>query len=261
VTEGAAMSLPTLQEIKAANASVNDNGFILLTLTRPIGPYLAWFWLRLGLTPRQINYFSILFGIALLALAAAGGQANLTAATTLCFFWQAIDVSDGTMARSLAIRDNFGGFVDYSSGMLLVAFLPLCLGIGVFVSPDGSLAALAAPAAPDIRIDPAMFIAVGGAISAISLYMRLINRVLQIRFGDSLSEPEKERGGGRFGWVRDVVKNVETVGGVQAVIFFAAALLNVLEVVLVCYLALYVALMAGFAASVYRRYGDRRAYL
>ena len=80
--------------------------------------------------------------------------------------------------------------------VFLVA-LPLCLGIGVFVSPDGSLAALAAPAAPDIRIDPAMFIAVGGAISAISLYMRLINRVLQIRFGDSLSEPEKERGGDR----------------------------------------------------------------
>ena len=40
--------------------------------------YLAWFWLRLGLSPRQINYFSILFGIALLALAAGNEPAGTT---------------------------------------------------------------------------------------------------------------------------------------------------------------------------------------
>lgn len=256
------MALPSLREIKAANASVNDNGYLLLTLTRPIGPYLAWLWIRLGLAPRQINYLSIVLGIFLLVLATAGGRGNLVAATALCFAWQAIDVSDGTMARALTIRDNFGGFVDYSSGMLIVAFLPLCLGIGAYAGPDGSLAALVTIFVPGYRLEPALIIAVGGAISVISLYMRLINRVLQIRFGESLSEPEKEGiKSGPLRWMREILKNVETVGGVQVVIFFVAALAGVLEAVLFLYLLLYAALIVAFAASVYRNYEHRRAYL
>jgi phosphatidylglycerophosphate synthase len=256
------MAIPSLREIQAANASVNDNGYLLLTLTRPVGPYLAWLWIRLGLTPRQINYLSIVFGLLLLALAATGGRGNLIAATALCFVWQAIDVSDGTMARALVIRDNFGGFVDYSSGMLIVAFLPLCLGLGAYAGPDGSLAALASILFPKYRPEPALIIAVGATISVISLYMRLINRVLQIRFGASLSDPEKGNGdAGKLRWLRNILKNVETVGGVQVVIFFVGTLAGVLEAVLFLYLLLYVVLIVAFAASVYRTYGHRRAYL
>ena len=180
--------LPTLSEIKGANAHVNDNGYVLLTATRPVGPYLAWVWLRLGLTPRQVNYLSIVLGIALLALAASGAPQGALGATVLCFLWQAIDVSDGTMARSLGIKDNFGGFVDYSSGMLIVAFLPFCLGMGLSVNSDGSLLGLATLLGYAFPIAGYVPLVIGAAISIISLYMRLINRILQIRFGDSLSE-------------------------------------------------------------------------
>jgi len=257
------MRLPTLADIRRANARVDDNGYVLLTLTRPLGPYLAWLWMRLGLAPRTVNYLSIALALVILALAAAGGSGGLVAATALCFAWQAVDVSDGTLARALGIRDNFGGFVDYSCGMLIVAFLPLCLGIGAAASPDGSLAALCGALGLPPPPPPAA-LAMGAAVSAVALYMRLINRVLQIRFGESLSEPDKAEAGpasGALRLARDALKNLETIGGVQAALFFAAAATGTLEAALGLYFALYCALLLGFAVSVYRRYGHRRAYL
>ncbi|MPY69189.1 MAG: hypothetical protein GEU92_03780 [Alphaproteobacteria bacterium] len=255
------MILPTVAEIRRANAAVDDNGYLLLTATRPVGPYLAWLWMRLGMTPRQVNYMSIVLAAVILWLAAAGGAAGLVWATGLCFAWQAVDVSDGTMARALRIRDNFGGFVDYSCGMLIVAFLPLCLGIGACLAPDGSLggAFRAFGLAPP---PPVAVLAMGAGIAVISLYMRLINRVLQIRFGDSLSEPDKTGGGaGAMRLAREVLKNLETIGGVQAIAFFASAVAGMIELAIALYFVLYCLIFVAFAASVYRNYGNRRAYL
>ena len=253
--------LPSLSEIKGANAHVNDNGYVLLTATRPVGPYLAWMWLRLGLTPRQVNYLSIVLGIVLLALAASGAPQGALGATLLCFLWQAIDVSDGTMARSLGIKDNFGGFVDYSSGMLIVAFLPFCLGMGLSVNSDGSLNGLATLVGYSVSLPDYTPLIIGAAISIISLYMRLINRILQIRFGDSLSEGDSEASSGLSSRLRWVAKNLETIGGLQAVFFFIAAAIAQLEAALFAYGIFYVLLFGAFIVSVYRGYGDKRAYL
>ena len=49
------MAYPTLQEVRQANAAVDDNGYALLTLSRPLGPYLAWIAIRLRATPRHVN--------------------------------------------------------------------------------------------------------------------------------------------------------------------------------------------------------------
>lgn len=114
------MAYPTIQEVRQANAAVDDNGYALLTLSRPLGPYLAWIAIRLRATPRHVNYLSLVLVFVVLVLAAAGGHTGLIAATALVFIWQIVDVTDGTMARALAIRDNFGGFVDYVTGMVPV---------------------------------------------------------------------------------------------------------------------------------------------
>ena len=254
---------PKLHEIKQANASVNDEGYYLVTLCRHFGPYFAWLAIRLGATPRQVNYFALGVAFVVLALAISGGRDGLIAATTLVFVWQLIDVTDGTMARSLKIRDNFGGFVDYSTGMVVAAFLPLALGIGAFLSPDHSAETMLRFFSIELENTSVLVLISGAAISTISMYMRLINRVLYIRFGHSLTsgkaadedEPEGK------GLIHVLAKNVETLGGLQAVLFFTGTVTHTLDALLVIYLVFYCMIFAGFAISVYRNYTDRRQYL
>jgi hypothetical protein len=70
------MSFPDIATIRQANAKVNDNGYLLLTATRPFGPYLAWLWMWIGLTPRQVNYLSIVFAIVIVVMATRGGSSS-----------------------------------------------------------------------------------------------------------------------------------------------------------------------------------------
>jgi hypothetical protein len=257
------MAYPKLHEIKQANARVNDEGYYLVTFCRKFGPYFAWLALRLGLTPRQVNYIALAVAFVVLGLAIFGGGDGLIAATSLVFIWQLIDVTDGTMARSLKIRDNFGGLVDYSTGMVVAAFLPLSLGIGASLTPDHSAEALLRIFAIELENPSVLVLIAGAGISTISMYMRLINRVLYIRFGNSLTAgttadgDQAKSNGVLFG----LAKNVETLGGLQAILFFTGAVTGTLGALLLAYLAFYCAIFAGFAVSVYRNYTDRRQYL
>ena len=253
------MNVPALADIKAANAAVNDRGYALVSLSRRFGPYLAWLALRLGRTPREVNYFSLALVFTILGLVAFAGAPGRLAGTLLVFAWQIVDVTDGTMARALSIRDNFGGFVDYATGIVLASFLPLALGAGLWAAPDGSLARVSARLGLPLSSPGAIALAAGAAVSALSLYMRLLNRVLVIRFGEAIE-------GSRAGRVRAegpgrlALKNLETIGGLQAVVWCVAAFAGVLEVVLAGYAVFYVALLCAFAAATYRGYSRRTKY-
>lgn len=253
------MSAPALAEIKAANARVDDRGYALVSMSRRAGPYLAWLAIRLGTTPRQVNYLSLALVFVILGLAASGSPEGRLLATALVFLWQIIDVTDGTMARALRIRDNFGGFVDYATGIVLASFLPLALGIGLWRSPDGSLAAARSAFGAADGASGALALAAGGLVAALSLYMRLLNRVLVIRFGEAL---EGSRAGvaRRDGPVRLAFKNLETIGGVQGIVWCAAAVLHRLEVTLAAFALFYSALFVVFLARAHRGYSHRTRY-
>ena len=256
------MAHPKLHEIKQANASVNDEGYYLLTICRYFGPYFAWIGIRLGATPRQVNYFALAVAVVGLALAAFGGHGGLVAGMVLVFAWQLIDVTDGTMARALKIRDNFGGMVDYSTGMVVAAFLPLALGIGAYLTPDHSAALVLGILSIEANNPSVLALIAGAGISTISMYMRLINRVLYIRFGNSLTagRPDDDEAESES-VIWGIAKNLETLGGLQAPMFFIGVISGTLEVLLVAYLMFYIAVFGGFCASVYRNYTDRRQYL
>ncbi len=253
------MAHPKLHEIKQANASVNDEGYYLLTACRFFGPYIAWAAIRLGLTPRQVNYFALALAFVILGLAVLGGADGLIAATAMVLVWQLIDVTDGTMARSLKIRDNFGGFVDYSTGMVIAAFLPLALGIGAALSPDHSAHAMLRFFSVELGNSSVLVLISGAAVSTISMYMRLINRVLYIRFGHSLTAGNDAAK--CDGLIYGLAKNLETLGGLQAVLLFIGAATKTLDALLVAYLAFYCVVFALFAVSVHRNYTNRRQYL
>lgn len=255
------MTAPSLADIKAANAKLNDGHFALVSLSRPLGPYLAWVAIRVGLTPRQVNYFAMALAFFILFTVSLGSPFARTIGVSLVFLWQIVDVTDGTMARAQKIRDNFGGFVDFATGMIVATFLPFCLGVGACLRPDGSLLALAERFGLAIGRPEILVLIAAGMTSVISLYVRLISRVLLIRFGESVNGLAAVRERGESNWFSMFIRNLETVGGLQAFVFFAGAVLGQLEVVLVGYAGFYVIILVAFAVSTHRSYRDRTKYL
>lgn len=256
------MTLDFIQR-RSASAGAAHQGYALMMLVRPLGPYLAWVALRLGLKPRHVTYFT--FGLAwvILAIAAIGGPRGPRLALAMLIAWEVFDVTDGTMARALGVRDNFGGFLDYAGGMVIVAFLPLALAIGVYASPDGSLARILSRGIARPSVASATVLVSGAVVSVISLLMRLVNRVLFLRFGDSYSH-WAENTEPRALSVRRIpdmtVRNLDSIGGLQAVVLLAAAFAGVLEIAIVGYLAFYIVVLIGFMLSTYRKYRNRHEY-
>jgi phosphatidylglycerophosphate synthase len=250
---------------RSLNAGASHRGYVLMRLIRPVGPYLAWVALKAGLGPRHVTYASFVLGWLILWLTAAGGARGMLMAMAGLLVWEAVDVTDGTMARALGTRDNFGGFVDYAAGIVIVAFLPLALGIGLYNSPDGSAGKLSAEVGFQLRLPPVWSVIVGAIVSVISLLMRLVNRVLFVRFGDSYSKWDaQDAGSGDRLSLRSaasiIVRNLETTGGVQALLWLLAAAVGCLELALAGYFVFYILLFLVFIIQTYRTYHGRLEY-
>jgi hypothetical protein len=165
------------------------------------------------------------------------------------------------MARAIHAKDNFGGFVDYAAGIALIGAMPLALGIAVARAPDRSLEAVAGALLTNTSMSQAAMVAIGGGITGLSLYLRVLNVVLQLRFG---SAP----GGGGDAWQnrrmrqvpRLIVRNIESVGGLQALAWILAAYFRFVEAVLAFYFVFYLGIAAALSVSVYRSYSPLRAY-
>ncbi len=248
----------TLDDIRRRNvgAGAGNHGYLLMMLVRPFAPLAAWAALRIGLAPRQVTYLGFLLAWIIVGLAATGGAGGRKIALLLVIVWELLDVADGTMARAIGRRDNFGGFLDYAAGVVLIAFLPLALGIGLAVSPDGSLERAIALTGSSWHAPALTTVVAGACVSAVALFVRLINRVLFLRFGDSYSNWDEPKGS----IVDLAVRNLEAIGGVQGPLLLLAAFAGVVEVALAGYLGFYVVLLLAFMFSTHRNYRSREEY-
>jgi phosphatidylglycerophosphate synthase len=255
----------TIDSIRSRNAGAGDAqaGYALMALVRPAAPYLAWVALRVGLKPRHVTCLAGAVACAIVALAASGGRERVLVALALIVGWELLDVTDGTMARALERRDNYGGFLDYAGGMVIVAFLPLALGIGAYAAPDGSLARAVAALSPDVTLPRATVLIAGALISVISIFMRLLNRVLLLRFGGSHSQWDARAHESPVSAARlaDLaVRNLETLGGLQTLVLLVATWFHSLEVAVAGYLAFYAIVLLAFVVTTHRRYRHRVEY-
>jgi hypothetical protein len=115
------MRYPGLSDLFDANRNVRDYGILLISLRR-VAPFVAYAAIRMGATPFHINFFNFAFGLAICGLFALAPPDLRVPTASLLIVWQLLDATDGTMARALGIRSNYGGFIDHLGGIFPSGF-------------------------------------------------------------------------------------------------------------------------------------------
>ena len=142
--------------------------------------------------------------------------------------WQLLDTVDGTMARATAARSNYGGFVDELAGMILIAFIPISIGLGLYFHPEGSIQELLNGLGIQITYLPAYSLAAGAFGSVAALLMRLVQRIIMVRFKLDLAERRRSLRGA-FGALVHNVKMLEAFGGALIIILMTSVAFAKLE--------------------------------
>jgi hypothetical protein len=235
-----------------ANRHIRDYGVLLIALRR-VAPFAAYAAIRMGATPFHINFLNFALGLAICGLFALAPPDLWVPAASLLIVWQLLDATDGTMARALGIRSNYGGFIDLLGGMFLGAFLHVSIGVGLFRFPDGSAQEMLGMLGIHAYYLPAYSVVVGSYCSIAAVLFRLTTRIIQVRFGIDLAP--------RLSLFELLVRNIVGIGGTQPIILLFAAIFEMLEIFLLSYLIINVAVLLGFTAKAFVGLRNRHEYM
>jgi hypothetical protein len=245
------MPYPTVRELFAGNRSITKYEPLLLRLSRYAAPFLAWLAIRLGISPFHINYATFLLALCTCGTFALGPPDFRVTAAVLLLFWQILDATDGTIARGLGIRSNYGGFVDLLGGMFLLAFLDVSIGLGLYRFPDNSMQQLLDLMDIDFSYLPVYSLIAGAYSSIAAILFRLTSRIIQLRFAIDINRMPSDHAATAMSLkvrLHRVILNVEPVGGLKLIILFIAAALGQLEVFMVFYLIVHLVVLLGSTA-------------
>lgn len=248
------MAYRTLKEVFAANRDIKNQGFLLRNI-RPLGCYMAWLGIRLGIKPTAVSFFTLLLGVAICLSLTLVPDSYRMLVVSLLFVWQILDATDGAMARTLNKKSNYGGFIDYMGGMILLSLLYFGLGIGLFWHPENSFRQLINLTDIKIAYSPVYAVIWGGYCSIAALLIRLLSKVIQVRFGVDINKDEDKSSP-----LKDIIKELENVGGFQFIIIFLFSLIRSLEILLFMLFLFYILLTIIFVVKVSLSFKNRHDY-
>jgi len=110
---------PTIQEIREAHGSKRAyEKFLPLSryLFRPLGFWVAWVAIRMGVTSEGISWLSGLAGLAGCALLVSGVPQMLPVGIGLLALFNLLDCVDGSIARAMKTQNPYGRFLDSVCG-------------------------------------------------------------------------------------------------------------------------------------------------
>jgi phosphatidylglycerophosphate synthase len=229
-----------LFKIRKANINIRDKS-LLRYLVRPVGNYTAWFALKCKLTPNNISYFNLIVSICICIGFAVGNTQTRVMTSLMLLIWQIIDVTDGTMARTLNTRSNFGGFIDDLGGLIIIAFLPICVGINLFTEPEYIFKnILKGTMSNDITYKDSIFF-MCATNSIISVTSRLFDKMLKIRFEKHLNV--KQNSVFKTTHFMLAIKNLENLGGLQIILLIISSIFQCLELYVIIYFTIYITML------------------
>jgi len=130
--------------------------------------YVSWIASRLNVSPNNITYLSFLIGLIGLYFFSIGGYYNFIIGSILINLWYLLDCSDGHLARYYQIKSNLGKFLDEAFGEIIMTFIWLSIGYGLFNNPDYSMILLS----NHLKSLGSEYIILFGGIASISIALR-----------------------------------------------------------------------------------------
>ena len=179
------------------------------------------------------------------------------------FFWEVLDTTDGTMARTLGIKSNYGGFVDYIGGMFVMAFISFSVSVGLYNSPENFFKNFLDNIGVFITLESSMYVAMGAFCSISAILVRLIIKIAESRFGNNAQdviEIEKNNISIKNS-ILILIKNIERLGGYHLIVLFLTILFNMIELYLVFYTLFYTIFLFSFTINYFYRLRQSHEYL
>ncbi len=109
---------------------------------RPLSVYVAWLFIRLGVSCKQTVVLGLLLGLLGVFLTAAGSLQVAVAGILLLILGSLLDYVDGNIARATGTTDKLGAYLDLTADNLMAALVPIAVGIGAGLPLWGVVLAL-----------------------------------------------------------------------------------------------------------------------
>ena len=159
---------------------------------RPISFALTPLFVNLGFSANTVTALGLipLFGGLGFILLGAVSSLNFVIGATLINIWLLCDAIDGDIARFRGQSSRFGALLDFIVGLVYHTFLPLCLGLGLYLgTPEGS-----SMLALGLEPPPRWFWLVAGAVElSAGLFRKVISLQCQSIVGKQDKKQENSR--------------------------------------------------------------------
>jgi hypothetical protein len=236
---------PSLGEIRAGYSEQKrqrERHFLWVPLVRIPSFYIAWAFVRLGISANQTTYLSIVVGLLGCVLLARGGWATMLVGALLANAWFLFDCVDGNIARYHGISSTYGHFIDTLGGYTMYGLIFPSVGVGLYRYQvlNKSAAGLLGKTL-GFAVDPGLYL-LAGCIASLAY-------LLYTAYAHSLSaiSPEEEHGDSfpRFRQRRPAIffiyANLTNFCGLVLPLLALAALVRILDAYILLYAAIYAA--------------------
>ncbi len=97
---------------------------------RPLSVYVAWLFIRFGVSCKQTVVLGLLLGLTGCFLIAVGSPQVMVAGAVLLIVGSLLDYVDGNIARATGTTDKLGAYLDLTSDNFMAAAVPIAVGLG-----------------------------------------------------------------------------------------------------------------------------------
>lgn len=246
--EDTSLTRPTLAYLRAAYSDEKrqrERRFLWVPLVRIPSFYLAWLFVRLGISANQTTYLGLALGLLGCLLLASGWPGGMFAGAILANAWFLFDCVDGNIARYHRASSVYGQFIDNLGGYTMYGFLFISIGAGlyryqvIYGAPPGLLGF-----ALGLSIEPGVYLAAGSLASLASLLHAVIFLNFSTLFAaqetDVPTDPLLRQ---RWRLVFFLYANVTNFCGLVLPLLALAVLARALDVYVLFYGAIYLAVL------------------
>ncbi len=129
------MSKPSIAEIKTSLSDekrlAEQDVWAIRYGIRPLSAYVAWLFIRLGVSCKQTVVLGLLLGLLGVFLIAVRSWEDAVTGIVLLILGSLLDYVDGNIARATGTTDKLGAYLDLTADNFMAAAVPIAVGLGV----------------------------------------------------------------------------------------------------------------------------------